>query len=94
MNKNSSEAGKEHRADSRSEMKPTPELKANPWPPNRVWLPDGVVMLAAVSPELENVEGAFWIRELPSFDARSTLKAKPMFTPGPWLLTKVADFSI
>lgn len=33
-----------------------------PWPPDRVWLPTGVVMLAAVSPELENVEGAWWVR--------------------------------
>jgi hypothetical protein len=31
--------------------------------PERVWLPDSVILLAAVSPELENIEGAYWIRE-------------------------------
>ncbi len=31
--------------------------------PERVWLPDGVIMLAAVSPELQNVEGSWWMRE-------------------------------
>ena len=29
----------------------------------RVWLPNSVVQLAAVSPELENVEGTWWVRQ-------------------------------
>lgn len=42
---------------------PTQAPPEGEWPPNRVWLPVGVVELAAVSPELENVEGAWWVRE-------------------------------
>lgn len=43
--------------------RPTTETPEREWPANRVWLPDGVIALAAVSPELENVEGDWWVRE-------------------------------
>jgi hypothetical protein len=33
--------------------------------PERVWLPDSLARLHAVSPELENVEGAWWTRSQP-----------------------------
>lgn len=37
--------------------------KGTVWPPVRVWLPHGPVHLAAVSPELRNNDGAWWLRE-------------------------------
>lgn len=42
---------------------PPVPVESQPWPPTRVFLPTGVVQLAAVSPELQNGEGAWWIRE-------------------------------
>jgi hypothetical protein len=39
------------------------EAPEQPWPPVRIWLPRGSAELAAVSPELQNVEGAWWVRE-------------------------------
>lgn len=42
---------------------PAPVEAEREWPVNRVFLPEGVIGLAAVSPELENTEGAWWVRE-------------------------------
>lgn len=44
-------------------MNESPAPPEQPWPPTRVWLPAGSAELAAVSPELQNVEGAWWVRE-------------------------------
>lgn len=47
----------------------SPATAEKDWPVNRVFLPEGVIGLAAVSPELENGEGDWWIREPASIDA-------------------------
>lgn len=40
----------------------TPVSQPSGEAPERVWLPISVVQLAAASPELENVEGAYYVR--------------------------------